>query len=135
MKAVGTNTAERMMAMAMTGPLTSSMPLSAASFGVNPCSMWCSTISTTTIASSTTNPMASTRPKRESVLMENPNSGKRAKVPISDTGTANSGMRVARQPCRKMNTTIMTSPMASNSVCSISFMPSVTASVVSSATT
>ena len=34
--------------------------------------MWCSTISTTTMASSTTSPMASTRPKSERVLMENP---------------------------------------------------------------
>src|SRR5204862_5362427 len=52
--------------------------------------------------SSTTRPMASIRPKSESVLIENPNSGKRTKVPTSETGTAQSGMRVARQPCRKM---------------------------------
>ena len=35
------------------------------------------------------------------------------KVPISDTGTAQQGISVARQPCRKINTTIMTSTSAS----------------------
>ena len=37
-----------------------------------PSSMWCSTASTTTIASSTTRPMASTRPNSDSVLIEKP---------------------------------------------------------------
>ena len=34
------------------------------------------------------------------MLIEKPNIGKMAKVPISDTGTASSGISVARQPCR-----------------------------------
>ena len=34
--------------------------------------------------------------------------GEKAKVPMRDTGTASSGIRVARQPCRKMKTTRMT---------------------------
>ena len=46
-------------------------------------------------------PMASTRPNSESVLMENPNSGKDINVPTSETGTASSGISVARQSCRK----------------------------------
>ncbi len=50
--------------------------------------MWCSTASTTTMASSTTKPMASTRPKRDSVLIEKPSSGNSVNVPTSDTGTA-----------------------------------------------
>ena len=135
MKAVGMNTADRMMAMAMTGPDTSSIALSAASLGAIPCSMWCSTASTTTMASSTTRPMARTSPNSERVLMEKPKSGKRAKVPTSDTGTARSGMRVARHPCRKMNTTMMTSTSASKRVWTISFIPSETARVVSRHTT
>ena len=57
------------------------------------------------------------------------------KVPTSDTGTASSGINVARQPCRKTNTTMITSTSASNSVFWISLMPSVTESVVSSAIT
>ena len=131
MKAVGTNTADRMIAMAMTGPDTSSIALRAASLGAMPFSMWCSTASTTTMASSTTSPMARTSPKSERVLMEKPNSGKRANVPTSDTGTARSGMRVARHPWRKMNTTMMTRASASNRVWTISLIPSETARVVS----
>ncbi len=96
--------------------------------------MWCSTASTTTMASSTTKPMASTSPKSDSVLMENPNKGKTAKVPISDTGTAMRGMRVARQFCRKRNTTRVTRSIASRIVLAISRIPSVTGKVVSSVT-
>ena len=44
------------------------------------------TASTTTMASSTTMPMASTRPNIESVLTEKPSIGKKMNVPISDTG-------------------------------------------------
>ena len=76
MKATGTNTAARISAMPITGPCTSRMALSVASRGDMPCSMWCSTASTTTIASSTTRPMASTRPNSDSVLIEKPSSGK-----------------------------------------------------------
>ena len=100
--AVGTNTAARIRAMAMTGPETSSMALNAASCGDMPCSIWCSTASTTTIASSTTRPIANTSPKSERVLMEKPKNGNTTNVPISETGTARSGISVARQPCRKM---------------------------------
>ncbi len=90
--------------------------LSVADFGSMPSSMWCSTASTTMMASSTTRPMASTSPKSESVLMEKPSAGKMMNVPMSETGTASNGMRVARQPCRKMKTTITTRPSASSSV-------------------
>ena len=99
-----------------------------------PSSMWCSTASTTTIASSTTRPIASTRPKSDSVLIEKPSSGKNAKVPMSDTGTAISGMSVARQFCRNRNTTRMTSTIASPASSAISLMPSVTGRLVSSRT-
>ncbi len=77
------------------------MAFKAAFLGVRPSSMCRSTPSTTTMASSTTRPIASTRPKRESVLMEKPNSGKNTNVPTSETGTARSGISVARQPCKK----------------------------------
>ena len=79
--------------------------------------------------------MASTRPKSDSVLIEKPMSGKIMNVPISDTGTASSGIKVARKPWRKMKTTITTRTRASKSVFTISLMPSLTASVVSRATT
>ena len=135
MKATGMNTADSTSAMPMTGCVTSSIAFNVASRGERPCSMWCSTASTTTIASSTTSPIARTRPKRESVLIENPSDGKNMNVPTSETGTASSGMSVARHPWRNRNTTMMTRTMASKSVCSISLMPSVIGSVVSRETT
>ena len=61
----------------------------------------CSTASTTTIASSTTIPMASTRPSSERLLRLNPIPFIAAKVPMIATGTAMSGMSVARQLWRK----------------------------------
>ena len=97
-----------------------------------PCSMWCMTASTTTIASSTTMPMASTRPSSDSTLIEKPSIGKKMNAPISETGTVTSGIRVARQFWRKTKTTRMTRTTASNSVWTISLMPSATGSVVSS---
>ncbi len=135
MKPTGTNTAQRMRPMATTGPETSSIALIVASFGSMPCSRWCITASTTTIASSTTMPMARTRPSSDSTLIEKPSSGKKMKAPMSETGTVSSGISVARQFCRKMNTTITTSATASKSVATISLMPSSTGSVVSSDTT
>jgi hypothetical protein len=56
------------------------------------------------------------QPKSDSVLIEKPSAGKMMKVPMSETGTASSGMSVARQPCRKMKTTMTTRPSASSSV-------------------
>ncbi len=75
-----------------------------------------STFSTTTIASSTTMPMASTSPKSDSALIEKPSRCSTAKVPITDTGTASSGMIEARQVCRNRITTSTTSATASSSV-------------------
>ena len=94
------NTDARINAMLTTGPDTSCIALSVASRGAIPASMWCSTASTTTMASSTTRPIASTRPNSDSVLIEKPRTGNTANVPMSDTGTATIGMNVARQFCR-----------------------------------
>ena len=114
MSAIGMKTAERTRAMPTTGPETSDMALSVASRGDSPSSMWCSTASTTTIASSTTRPMASTSANSDSVLIEKPRKGKNAKAPTSDTGTAMSGMRVARQFWRNRKTTRITRTVASS---------------------
>ncbi len=65
--------------------------------------------------------------------MVKPKIGKMAKVPMSDTGTARSGIRVARQFWRNRKTTIITRTMASTSVVTISFIPSVIGRVVSMA--
>jgi len=60
--AVGTNTAHNTSAIDTNAPSTSSVVLSAASRRLKPCARCRSTFSTTTMASSTTMPTASTRP-------------------------------------------------------------------------
>ena len=129
--ATGTNTAERIRAIPITGPETSFIACAVASRGGRPCSMWCMTASTTTMASSTTIPMASTSPNIDSVLTEKPSSGKKMNVPTSDTGTVRSGMMVARTFWRKMNTTMVTRISASTNVLTISWIEASTAGVVS----
>ena len=72
--ATGTNTALRMRAMAITGPETSSMARIVASRGLIRSSSMCRwTASTTTIASSTTIPMARTSAKSVVMLIVRPN--------------------------------------------------------------
>ena len=119
-RATGTNTAERMRAIPITGAETSSMALMVASLGCIPCSRWWITASTTTMASSTTIPMASTKPNMERVFREKPKVGKKIKVPMSDTGMVIRGIIVARMFCRKMNTTSVTRISASTNVFRIS---------------
>ena len=92
-----------------------------------------SMFSMTTIASSTTIPVARMTPKSVSVLIEKPISLMKAKAPISETGIVIVGMIVLRQVCRKMKMTMTTSRMASASVLSTSRIESLTTSVVSSA--
>ena len=73
-----------------------------------------STFSTTTIASSTTIPMARIRPSSVIMFSENPKTSITPKVPISEIGTI--GMSVARQFCNERKTTRITSSNASNRV-------------------
>ena len=72
--------------------------------------------STTTMASSTTIPVASTKPNSVRELIVNPASSNAASVPTMATGTATSGMTLARQVCRNTTTTKTTSNTASNKV-------------------
>src|SRR5208282_5670125 len=115
--ATGTNTAANTRAIAITGAPTSAIAAFAASDGdkLSWSSRRCAA-STTTIASSTTMPIASTRPNSVNVLIENPSAANMAKVPTTDTGTVNIGISVARQLCRNTNTTSSTSAIAMNSV-------------------
>ena len=89
------------------------------------------TASTTTMASSTTMPMASTRPNIERVLIEKPSTGKKMNVPIRETGMVSIGMIVARMFWRKMKTTSVTRISASTNVFRISWIEAWTAGVVS----
>ncbi len=65
------------------------------------------------------------------MLAEKPIAIITAKVPISETGTAISGMSVARKEPRNMKTTTTTSAKASSSVLMTSWMLSLTNTVVS----
>ena len=93
------------------------------------------TFSITTMASSTTSPVARVMPKRVSELMEKPKIFTNANVPISDTGMVTAGMIVARQSSRKKKITTMTITTASSSVVTTSFTESPTTVVVSKAIT
>ena len=125
------NTAARMKAIATTGAETSFIACMVASRGFMPSSMWRCTASTTTMESSTTIPIASTRPNMLVILIENPSDGKSANVPTTATGTVSSGISVARQFCRNRNTTSRTSPIASRRVTSTSLMAAFTNTVES----
>src|ERR1700750_17805 len=116
MKAVGTKTAMSTSEIAIIAAPNSFMVRCDAVAGSNPCSMLRSTFSTTTIASSTTMPMASTRPKSVNVFSENPNADMTANVAINEDGVETIGMIAVRQDCRNTRTTTTTSAMASNSV-------------------
>jgi hypothetical protein len=62
-------------------------------------------------------PMDNTRANIERLFSENPKAAITARVPISDTGIASSGISAVRQRWRKMMTTTMASSIASSSVC------------------
>ena len=121
--------------MAIIAPETSRIDSIAASNGDIPfSSMSRSIFSKTTIASSTTIPIAMTIAKSVSVLIPKPKSHKPAKVPMSETGTAIKGMSVARQLPKNKNNTKTTKAPASKSVCSTSLIEALTKRVVSNGT-
>ncbi len=68
------------------------------------------------MASSTTIPIASTRPKSVKLFKLKPKSSMAPNVPTIATGTATSGMIELRQFCRNNSTTIATRMMASRRV-------------------
>jgi hypothetical protein len=96
--ATGTNTATSTSAVAITAPNTSRIASDAASAAGLRNSCTCrSTFSITTMASSTTMPVARTIAKRVKVLIEKPRRLTKANVPMSETGMVSVGMSVARQ--------------------------------------
>ena len=132
--ATGMNTEHSTSTMEISARLTWCIARSAATAGgTRSWAMMRSTFSITTIASSTTMPIASTRPNSVSRLTEKPSTCMPKKAPMTDTGTATTGIRVARQLCRKTNTTRVTSSSASNSVFTTSLIEAVTYGVVSNA--
>ena len=108
--AVGIKTAINTKTTPTTGPVISPIACSTASFDEYfPVSSKRVEFSTTTIASSTTMAIASTKPKRVRVFTENPNKCMTAKVQISDTGMVRDGIITARQFCKNNKITSMTS--------------------------
>ncbi len=91
----------------MIGPNSSPIALMAACGPVMPASIYLAAPSTTTIASSTTMPIASTIANRVDRLMVNPSAAMPAKAPMIVTGTVVAGTSIARQSWR--NTRITTS--------------------------
>ncbi|MCY1529078.1 hypothetical protein D9M68_642060 [compost metagenome] len=112
-KAKGAYTAAKVSVMATMAKPISRAPLIAASNGFMPSSIWRKMFSSTTIASSTTRPMASTMASRVSVLIEKPNRYISAQAPTSDTGMVTMGMMLARRLRRKKKITSTTRAMAS----------------------
>src|SRR5260221_12884257 len=78
------------------------------------------------MASSTTIPMASTKPNMVRVLIVNPRGIKKQKVPKMDTGIARTGIRVDRRFCRKRKTTTATKPRVINKVLTTSDIDTLT---------
>ena len=133
MKATGTNTESSTSVIAMIGAVISPIALLVASFAerCGSSSITRSTFSTTTMASSTTMPIASTSASSETVLALKPSASMTAKVPISETGTAMTGISVVRSLPRNRNTTMATRTNASTSVWITSSMVASTNTVVS----
>src|SRR5215211_1377385 len=117
MKATGINTADITSVIATIAPLISFMAISVALLAlIDECSILACTASTTTIALSTTIPIASTKANSVIRFNEKPSNCIKKKVPTKETGTAIAGIIVERQSCRKMKTTKDTNKKASTNV-------------------
>ena len=82
--------------VAITAKKTLRVPVTAAALGPAPSERRCCTLSSTTMASSTMRPAASTSARSVRILIENPRAQLAAKVPSKDTGMAMAGIKVNR---------------------------------------
>ncbi len=94
---------------------TSFAPSKAACIGLWPRRICRAMFSSTTIASSTTSPVAIISAINDRLLREKPSRYITEKLPISDTGTAKAGITAARQCPRNSNTTTITRAVAISS--------------------
>ena len=116
-KLTGINTADITSVMDIIAGAISFKAVIVATFGsFSPASSCACTASTTTMASSTTIPIANTRANSVNRFIENPNTCKKKNVPIMATGTAIAGIRVDLISCKNTNTTINTNIKASINV-------------------
>ena len=110
---MGVKTAASVSVIAMTANCTSRVPRMAASRGFMPSSICLKIFSRTTIASSTTSPIAKTSASKVSVLIEKPAAYIKVQAPIRHTGIVTSGMIEARKVPRNTKITKATSATAS----------------------
>ncbi len=130
--ATGTNTAHSTIATPISALLIWLIALRVASSGGKPSScITRSTFSTTTMASSTSKPIASTRPNIDKVLIEKPSADITPKVPSSTTGTVIEGISVARTFCKNRYITRNTSTIPSSRVLMTSSIEILTKGVTS----
>src|SRR5271169_4285197 len=105
----GTKTEINTSDVATTAPDTSFIAADVAVRGsVLSSSIWRCAFSITTIASSTTRPVASVMPNSVSELIEKSKILTNANVPISETGIVTAGIMVARQSSKKRKITTIT---------------------------
>ncbi len=120
--------------MAITGTAISRVPMMAARKGSSPCLICRSTFSSTTMASSTTRPMASTMASKVIRFMEKPNRSIIITTPIRLSGIVMIGMMTARKEPRNKVITTSTMAAASSMVLITSWMDSLMAMVESYST-
>ena len=120
MKDSGKKTETNTSVVAITAKAISRDPSKEASKGSSPNSMRRWMFSNTTMASSTTRPMASTRPSSVSTFTENPKTAMGRKDATMETGMATAGIMVARTERRNRKITPTTRASAIISACSTS---------------
>ena len=118
--AIGTNTEISTAVVVMTAKKTCRVPSTAAARAPRPCARLRLMFSSTTMASSTTMPVARTSASSVRMLIENPSIQIAATVPISATGIATLGTSVARIEPMKTQMVAMTIDMVSDNVISTS---------------
>ena len=111
-KEIGMKTAASVAVVEITAKNTSFAPEAAAAKAPMPDLRLRTIFSTTTMASSTTIPVANTSARRLIVLTENPVSQIAASVPINATGIVTAGINVARGERRNRKITTTTMPVA-----------------------
>ena len=119
-KPIGAYTAASVMVIEITGPTISRAPFNEAWTGGMPSSRWRWMFSTTTMASSTTRPIASTIASSVRRLKEKPAISISVQTPISDSGIVITGITTLRSEARNRKITTTTISTASPSVFSTS---------------
>src|SRR5215469_17215277 len=125
----GMNTATSDVLMDTTVNPISAAPLNVACTTPIPCSMYRVIFSSTTIASSTTNPVEIASAINDKLSRLYPSRYITPNVPTSESGTAMLGMMVARTVRRNTNTTMITRKIEINSVRSMSLTDALTETV------